>query len=174
MMSAAQRDFEAFYLAEKDTCLRVLVASTGDLNLAEDVLAEAFARAWARWPAVSRHPTPAGWVLRTAFNLRVSWWRKHHRERPLEAAPELSHDDPEPTSSLLALLATLPERQRQVLSLRVLADLDTRQTAAVLGIAEGTVTAHLHRATQRLRADLTTTTTGTTTTTTTTTTGEQP
>jgi RNA polymerase sigma-70 factor (ECF subfamily) len=39
-------------------------------------------------------------------------------------------------------------------ALRVFLDLDTRATAAALGIAPGTVQAHLHRATKALRAEL--------------------
>jgi len=52
------------------------------------------------------------------------------------------------------LLRALPERQRQVFALRVFLDLDTETTADTLGIATGTVTAHLHRATTALRARL--------------------
>lgn len=49
-------------------------------------------------------------------------------------------------------MAGLPQRQRQVVALRIFLDLDTAATADVLGIAEGTVTAHLHRAMTALRA----------------------
>ena len=55
---------------------------------------------------------------------------------------------------LLGLLWRLPTRQREVVALRILADLDTKHTAAVLGIAPKTVTVHLHRALQSLRAAL--------------------
>ena len=48
----------------------------------------------------------------------------------------------------------LPKRQREVVVLRVFLDLDTRGTAAALGIAPGTVQAHLHRALKVLRAEL--------------------
>jgi RNA polymerase sigma-70 factor (ECF subfamily) len=51
-------------------------------------------------------------------------------------------------------LAALPRRQREVVALRVFLDLDTRETARVLGIAQGTVTAHLARAIAALRAEL--------------------
>ena len=155
MTTPAQRQFEAFYAAEKDRCLRALTASTGDRLLAEDLLAEAFARAWSRWPHVQRQPNPAAYVMRAAYNMRVSWWRRHHRERLLgEAAQVLHHDD---VSSIdnAALLSVLPERQRQVLALRIFLHFDTHETAEALGIAPGTVTAHLHRATTSLRKQLT-------------------
>ena len=150
------QQFEAFYVAEKDRCLRTLAVSTGDSVLAEDLVAEAFARAWSKWPYVRRQPNPAAYVMRTAYNLNVSWWRRHSRERPLDEASEGSHLDDLTGIDHASLIAALPERQRQVLALRVLLDLDTRQTADVLGIAQGTVTAHLHRATTTLRTHLTT------------------
>ncbi len=58
---------------------------------------------------------------------------------------------------LIRLVWELPLRQRQVVALRILADLSTADTAQALGIAEGTVKAMLHRALRRLRATLETT-----------------
>ena len=55
---------------------------------------------------------------------------------------------------IMAALLRLPERQRQVVALRLFLDLDTARTAAALGIAPGTVQAHLGRAIAALRADL--------------------
>jgi RNA polymerase sigma factor (sigma-70 family) len=54
----------------------------------------------------------------------------------------------------MAALMRLPARQRQVIALRLFLDLDTRQTAQVLGIAPGTVKEHLGRALASLRDDL--------------------
>jgi DNA-directed RNA polymerase specialized sigma24 family protein len=68
----------------RDDCLRAILASVGDLVLAEDLAAEVYARAWESWREVSQHPAPAAWVVRTAANLRVSWWRRRRRETVLE------------------------------------------------------------------------------------------
>jgi DNA-directed RNA polymerase specialized sigma24 family protein len=54
----------------------------------------------------------------------------------------------------MAALMRLPARQRQVVALRLFLDLDTDHTAGVLGIAPGTVQAHLGRAIAALRNDL--------------------
>ncbi len=133
----------------------------GDPRLAEDLVAEGFARAWASWPKVSRHPAPRAWVLRTAMNVRVSWWRRRRGEIPLLGAdrvsPPASTEGIDP--SILAALNRLSGRQREVIVLRLLLDLDTHSTAAVLGIAPGTVTAHLFRAADALQRDLASTTT---------------
>ncbi len=56
---------------------------------------------------------------------------------------------------IMAALLRLPARQRQVVALRLFLDLDTAGTARVLGIAPGTVQAHLGRAMAALREDLT-------------------
>jgi RNA polymerase sigma factor (sigma-70 family) len=148
-----QAGFVEFYETSKDACLRAVAASVADRGVAEEAVAEAFARAWGSWATVSRHPAPAAWVVRTALNLRVSWWRRRRRELPLAGHDAAGKSDLEPgiEPDLLAALRGLPVRQREVVTLRLLLDLDTRTTAAALGIAPGTVTAHLNRALTTLR-----------------------
>jgi RNA polymerase sigma factor (sigma-70 family) len=128
----------------------------GDPRLAEDLVAEGFARAWASWSKVSKHPAPRAWVLRTALNLRVSWWRRRRHEIPFVEADcvtlPASAEGIDP--SIMAALNRLSVRQREVVVLRFLLDLDTHSTATVLGIAPGTVTAHLSRAADALQRDL--------------------
>lgn len=161
-MDSQSARFAEFYVGARDDCLRAVYASVGDRQAAEDLVAEAFTRAWARWPAVCRHPAPRAWVVRTALNTRVSWWRRYRREVPL---PDTGHEDAvQPAAGggaldgsvdpeLMAVLLRLPARQRQVIALRLFLDLDTAQTARTLGIAPGTVTAHLTRAIATLRAE---------------------
>jgi RNA polymerase sigma-70 factor (ECF subfamily) len=152
-----QSEFTEFYQSTRDDCLRIVLVAVGDQALAEDLVAEAFARAWTAWRTVRRHPAPRAWVVRTALNAHVSWWRRRRREMPLEG-----HDLPvpaDPSSALdtavVAALRRLPIRQRQVIALRLLLDLDTETTAQMLGISPGTVGAHLHRAIATLRGDIT-------------------
>jgi DNA-directed RNA polymerase specialized sigma24 family protein len=54
----------------------------------------------------------------------------------------------------LTALRRLPARQREVIALRVFLDLDIDTTARHLGIAPGTVRAHLSRAMTALRSEL--------------------
>jgi len=149
-----QQDFTDFYQRSQGDCLRTVLAGVADRALAEDLVAEAFARAWASWPKVSRHPAPAAWVVRTALNTRVSWWRRRRREVTLTG-----HDRVQPAdegsgvdAALLAALRRLPPRQREVIMLRVWLDLDTETVAGTLGISARTVAVHLSRATATLRA----------------------
>src|SRR5215472_7176959 len=135
-----QAEFAEFYETYRHVCLRAVTACVADRPLAEDLVAEAFARAWTSWRQVSRHPAPRAWVVRTALNTRVSWWRKHNREVPFaDHEPAAANQPPDIVdASLLAAVRRLPARQREVVALRLLLDLDTNTTAEVLGIAAGT------------------------------------
>jgi RNA polymerase sigma factor (sigma-70 family) len=154
-------DFAEFYRRSADECLRAVLVSVSDLDTARELVDEAFARAWASWRTVSRHPAPAAWVVRTALNANISRWRRRRREvsvsdpgtvadPPLAGGAADSPIDP----GIMAALMRLPARQRQVVALRLILDLDTGRTAEVLGIAPGTVMAHLGRAIAALREDL--------------------
>ncbi len=150
-----QSEFTKFYQASWDACLRAVLASVGDQALAEDMVAEAFARAWTSWRKVSQYAAPRGWVVRTALNAGVSWWRPRRRESPLADYDAAAAADPGEgvDPAIVAALRRLPTRQREVIALRVFLDLDTRTTAEILGIAPGTVMAHLSRAAAALRQD---------------------
>jgi RNA polymerase sigma factor (sigma-70 family) len=153
-------DFAEFYRTSRDGCLRAVLVSIGDQDTAEELVAEAFARACASWRTVSRHPAPAAWVVRTALNANISRWRRHRRE-VLVAEPGVVADLPAAQRAgssidprIKEALLRLPARQRQVVALRLLLDLDTARTADVLGIRPNTVKAHMAQALAALRHDL--------------------
>ena len=150
-------DFAAFYEQARADCLRAVYAAVGDWSVAEDATAEAFARAYASWGKVRGHPAPRAWVVRTALNTHVSWWRRHRREVAWDAShdgEDRSPQDVQVDRSVMQALKTLPGRQREVVVLRIFLDLDTKTTARVLGVSPGTVMTHLSRALAALRAAL--------------------
>jgi DNA-directed RNA polymerase specialized sigma24 family protein len=160
-----ETSFAEFYRASHQRCLRSVIAGTGRPDLAEDLVAEAFTRALVSWRTVRDHPAPEAWVVRTALNAGTSWWRRHRREVPLgdhdAAAPQRwepgefgGEPGRDPGPVVLAALRALPRRQREVIALRVFLDLDIATTARLLGIAPGTVSAHLSRAVTTLRGAL--------------------
>ena len=63
-----------------------VLVSVGDHDTAQELVAEAFARAWASWPKVGGHPAPEAWVVRTALNAGISRWRRRRREVPVADA----------------------------------------------------------------------------------------
>lgn len=153
-------DFTQFYERFKDECLVTVLVSVGDQDTARELVAEAFARAWASWRKVSEHPAPQAWVVRTALNTGISRWRRRRREVTV-ADPAMILDSPtesQPSRGvdpvIMQALMRLPARQRQVVALRLFLDLDTTRSAEVLDIAPGTVQAHLGRAIATLREEL--------------------
>ncbi len=156
-MGHERLDFAEFYEASWGPCLKAVLANQASPQAAEDQLAEAFARAWASWWSVRRHPAPRAWVVRTALNVGVSSWRRQRREVALRAQ-DRAHETDLGTGGvdggLLDALRQLPLREREVVVLRLVLDLDTATTAKQLGIAPGTVRAHLARAMAALRLQL--------------------
>lgn len=156
-----QPDFAEFYRESKDACLFAVLVSVDDRDVAQDLVDEAFARAWASWRSVSRHSAPAAWVVRTALNVGISRWRKRRREVPLpepgkvaDLAVRQEAADSPLDPRIMAALTRLPARQRQVVTMRLFLDLDTGRTAEVLGISPSAVKAHLARALATMRSDL--------------------
>jgi len=141
--------FEEFYAENRDRVYRTVALGLPREADPAEATTEAFVRAYVRWRSVSQHPNPVGWVVRTALNYQRSRWRRPRVgfRVPVTTAPPAEPLEP----TIVRELRPLPERQRQVVVLRFLCDLSTEQTAEVLGIAAGTVTAHVHRALEALR-----------------------
>lgn len=146
------RTFEAVYEASRDQIARALALSIGDPDLAAEATDEAMARAYERWPMVSRLDRPEGWIYRVAMNWSLSLLRRrrsqHRLYEPGAEAPELPHPE------LRAALAELDTKHRTVVVCRHLLGWSVADTAAALNIREGTVKSRLHRAHRLLEARL--------------------
>lgn len=148
--------FEEFYSAYFQSLTIQLVAYTGDLGAAQDVVQEAFCRALVRWKAISAYNDPAAWVRRVAWNLATTRWRRarvageHARRHREEFAAEPSPD----RVALSRALATLPLRQRRAVILHYLADLPIAEIAEQEGVSPGTVKSWLHRGRAALATQL--------------------
>lgn len=146
-------DFSTWYTEQQPAVSGVMLALTGDRQLAEDVTNEAFARAWSKWSSVEAMDSPSGWVYRVALNVL----RRHLRRRTIEEAifrrehqRKAIEPTPLPDEVLWAKVRELPERQRNVLVLRYVADLPEQQIADLMKIRRGTVAATLSAARERL------------------------
>lgn len=147
--------FADLYVRSRDDIYRAVLVTVRDPHRAEDAVQEAFARAYADWDRVSVHPNPVGWVARVALNYATSLWRRIRRELAEPPPALVAPDDERPMDPLLIRAVwRLPRRQRQVVALRILLDQSIDQTAQSLGMAPGTVRAHLHRALRSLREQL--------------------
>jgi RNA polymerase sigma-70 factor (ECF subfamily) len=144
--TATPTDIEEFYAANVNALTLQLLAYTGDLAAAQDIVQEAFCRALPRWDRISRYDDPVAWLRRVAWNLATSQWRRlrtrldfavRYREVPVPG-PDLDR------VVLTAALAKLPENHRRAVVLHYLADLTTADIAQQEGVAESTVRIWLH------------------------------
>ena len=125
----------------------------GDRAAAEDVAAEALARAYARWSKIGTLPYRDGWLLKVTTNLAID--RLRRRPPPVVREPTGHFEDEvELRLALNAALLTLAPRQRQAIALRYLGGLSDREVAQALGISLGSVKTHIHRGLTGLRARL--------------------
>src|SRR5437870_2122360 len=76
-MADRRRDeFEALFATGFDACCATARRISGDKGVAEDLAAEAFTRAWARWPWLRVQGNPMGWVVRVTTNLAIDHVRR--------------------------------------------------------------------------------------------------
>lgn len=143
------------------------VLTRGDRALADDLVQAAFeaaGRAWWTLRCLSDDQR-RGWLRRTLANIAVSGFRRDaafsERLPQIEARYRKSEaDTPEQVFSSMTLercwqlINAMPERQHAVALLRWQQDMKEGEIAAVLGMAEKTVSAHLHRARRKLIAQL--------------------
>jgi RNA polymerase sigma-70 factor (sigma-E family) len=155
-----QRDkaeYEAFLAAAWPRLFRTAHALMGNPHDAEDVLQDAFAKAYGAWPRVSQTPSPEAYVRGILANTAASSWR--HRWRKVEVTTGVSRDsaahiDPDAveTSDLVwRAIRELPPRQRTIVVLRYFDDLSEQQIAETLGLARGSVKSQASAAMTSLR-----------------------
>lgn len=147
-------DFTRFYEGEVPRLTRSVTLVTGDAALAEDVVAEAFARAWSRWPQVRATNRPGAWVMRVALNLANDRWRRRkverRKERMIARAEESWDPAPQVDQRLWQAVRDLPVHERTLVALRYIADLSQAEIAEALGVPTGTVASGLNRARHKL------------------------
>ena len=150
------QDFDALFRQIYPRACRAARRVSRDESSAEDAAIEALTWAFVRWPRLRSLPYRDAWVLRVAINEALSDLRRAGRKPSPVRLPnsEGSNDLEDVVTTRLALAAALrqlPRRQREAIELRYLADLSEDDTAAALGLSNGTVKSHLHRAAKSLR-----------------------
>ena len=138
-----EQQFCRFVAAQMDSLRRLAYLSCGNWNTAEDAVATALSKLYARWRSVDSPEAYARtMVVRAAIDeTRRPWWA---RERSASDAPpdvQLPDHDTAVVERLdmMAALLQVPARQRMVLVLRFYQGLDVRQTATDMGCSESTV-----------------------------------
>ncbi|NJP97874.1 RNA polymerase sigma factor [Nonomuraea sp. FMUSA5-5] len=135
-------------------------------NEAEDVVQEAFVKAYRHLSGFREGAPFRPWLLRIVANETHNLTRSRGRRSSLElrlggTAETRVPDDPQDTAvatdrrtRLLAAVRALPERERQAVVCRYFLQLSEAETAQVLGWPVGTVKSSTHRGLARLREEV--------------------
>ncbi len=140
-----------------------LVRLFGDIDLAEEMVQEAFVVASARWPETGLPPNPGGWITTTARNRAVDRLRREGSRHDLHTQAALLQADDEPDEPMsdvkddrLRLIFTcchpsLAPSAQIALTLRLLGGLETPYIARAFLVPEETMAKRLVRAKAKIR-----------------------
>lgn len=165
MAPAGDAVSEAITRAHHEQWARVVASLTrrfGDLDVAEEATAEAFATAVGRWPIDGVPPNPGGWLTTTAHRKAIDRIRReHHRGAKQKGALVLHDDDSPPMHAVdddrLRLIFTcchpaLGMESRVALTLRMVAGLTVPEIARGFLVQEATMGQRISRAKAKIRA----------------------
>ena len=147
-------EFAEFVHAAWAGLYRTAYLLLGDHSLAEDLVQTALANTYASWGRVRDLGAAQGYARTAMLNTAASWFRRRswRRELPSAVVPEREYvEDASVRPAILDALRKLPAGQRAVVVLRYYEDLSVRETAAALGVSDGTVKSQTSAALGRLR-----------------------
>ena len=154
------RAFERLYREHAGRVYGLCLRMTRDVQLAEDCTQDTFINAWKALPRFQTRSSLSTWLHRIAVNVSLS--RRRRATPVLEPQPEDAGDEgtgwlletPLEVQELESAIAELPDGARDALLLHALYGYSHGEAAQMLGIAEGTCKAQLHRARKLLRERL--------------------
>ncbi|MGA9832917.1 MAG: DUF6596 domain-containing protein [Trebonia sp.] len=157
---------EAVTQAHHEEWARVVASLTrrfGDLDIAEEATAEAFATAVERWPADGVPPNPGAWLTTTANRKAIDRIRRENKRDDKQKEAQLLYDDdpPEPPGAIdderLRLIFTcchpaLAMETRVALTLRMVAGLTVPEIARAFLVQETAMGQRITRAKAKIKA----------------------
>jgi RNA polymerase sigma-70 factor (ECF subfamily) len=157
---------EAITRAHHEQWARVVAALTrrfGDLDVAEEAAAEAFATAVERWPADGIPANPGGWLTTTAGRKAIDRIRREHKRDGKQKEAQLLYDDDPPESpgaiddQRLRLIFTcchpaLALETRVALTLRMVGGLTVSEIARAFLVQETAMGRRITRAKAKIKA----------------------
>ena len=160
-----QLPFEKLYSSHVASVHRFCLSLVGEAAAAEDITHDTFIRAYAAYHRVRPvHGTERTWLISIARNLSLDHHRRHGRWRRLlekqrrvvaeQRDVEGLAEDRSQLREVAAAMAGMRRRDREVIGLRVAADLTYRDVGELLGMSEPAAKVATHRALGRLRERL--------------------
>jgi RNA polymerase sigma-70 factor (sigma-E family) len=155
-------DFDVLYKNYWWSMLRLAQGLVDDVAAAQDVVQDAYAALYRRRASLHEPQAAVGYLRVSVVNASRSALRRRRSARAHLSLAREEHDAPADHAALLsaehqqvrAALAALPERQREVLTLRYLADLSDAEIAEATGLSNGGVRSAASRGIAALRSSL--------------------
>lgn len=156
------RAFERLYREHAGRVYGLCLRMTREPHTAEDCTQETFINAWRALAQFETRSSLGTWLHRIAVNVALARRRKAARDEPLAAVeveeqgaePEWTLETPVEVREIEDAIGSLPEGARDALVLHALYGYSHTEAAQMLGVAEGTCKAQLHRARKLLRERL--------------------
>lgn len=155
-----KRKFTKMYDTYADDIFRFLFVNVRDRDLAEDLTADTFMRAWKAIDSFD-FSQPRPWLYKIAQNLMHDHWRKRHTEQfpdNFEVVSDFNLEeglDRQFTQDRVHnAVARLPEPMKSVVILRFISGYSARQTAQSLKLSESNIRVIQCRALKRLKGIL--------------------
>jgi RNA polymerase sigma-70 factor, ECF subfamily len=154
---------ERIFREESGRVVATLVRLFGDIDIAEEMVQDAFVVASERWPLEGLPPNPGGWLTTTARNRAIDRLRRESTRHDRHAQAALLHESTEPMEPVgdvsddrLRLIFTcchpaLAPSTQIALTLRLLGGLETPYIARAFLVPEQTMAKRLVRAKQKIR-----------------------
>jgi RNA polymerase sigma-70 factor, ECF subfamily len=159
--SGDSRAFERLYREHAGRVYGLCLRMTRDVQLAEDCTQETFINAWRALPRFETRSSLSTWLHRIAVNVSLAKRRKASPVGPslddeegTSGALEWTLETPVEVREIEAAIDALPDGARDALVLHALYGYSHGEAAQMLGVAEGTCKAQLHRARKLLRERL--------------------
>jgi RNA polymerase sigma-70 factor (ECF subfamily) len=150
-------EFDSFYRGTSRRLARYAYGLTSDAAETQDLVQEAYARAWQHWRTVSGCDEPEAWLRVVVTRLTTDRWRRLRVRRAASQAPAppaVAEPPSENAVLLAAALRTLPVDHRRALALHYLLDRSVADIAAETGSNVNTVKSWLARGRAELAAVL--------------------
>jgi len=157
-----KKSFEELMLRHGKFLMKVVVRLTRDLDMAEDIVQDAFIKAYRRLHIFEGRSSFRSWLYQIAVNTARNRFRKHSRET-LTAEPAEVAVESQSENSMIALdvkgilqkeIERLPDRQRMALTLRVFDDLSFKEIAELMACPYDTAKANYRHALLKLKERL--------------------
>lgn len=149
--------FDAIVRRFQDRIFRLASVWLYDEQSAADVAQEVFVRGYKGLRSFRFRSAPFTWLYRTTRNV-CNEFNRVRKTEPLDEEPQDPESAPErdvaafeSARQVRKLVAGLPERQREVVVLRIFEDLSVKETALAMRCSDGTVKALLHKAMEKLK-----------------------